>query len=241
MKKIVHREETRGHMNYGWLDDRPSFSFGHWHNPERNGFGTLLVMNDDIIAPDSGFGMHPHKDMEIITIPLDGKLTHEDNMGSRSTINSSMVQVMSAGTGVLHSEKNEDEIEAANTLQIWIRPKQLGIQPRYDEKEFDQEARENAWQELVGPDASSLSINQDAKISIAKLEGGKSLDYKASFAGNGSYVFILDGHVECAGEDLHAKDAVGLWETDAFSLKAEKDSLVLCLEVPMEDNIPPVS
>jgi redox-sensitive bicupin YhaK (pirin superfamily) len=234
MEKIIHREETRGKNHLGWLEARHSFSFGHWHSPDRNGFGQLLVLNDDIIAPESGFGTHPHKDMEIITIPLSGKLTHKDSMGAEGTIDSSMVQVMSAGTGVFHSETNEDDTEPVSLLQIWIKPKEYGIKPRYDEKEFDPDQRLNKIQQLVGPDSDSLSINQDAAISITDIEEGRSIEYNNLFRGNGVYAFVIEGRVNTDGERLLSKDAIGVSGVDHFSVTAEIDSQVLFIEVPMD-------
>lgn len=236
MKKTIHTAATRGHAQHGWLDSHHSFSFGSWFHPEKMGFGLLRVLNDDVVQGGAGFGTHPHRDMEIISIPLSGALEHKDSEGNQSVIQSGDVQLMSAGTGVFHSEYNHSRQELVNFLQIWVIPEKEGIAPRYDQKSFDFEAGKNQWETVVSPMGTSdpgVKINQQAWFSIVDLESENSIDYELKKTSNGVYIFVLEGEVTAASESLSQKDALGLEEVDKFTLKTEKGSRVLVIEVPM--------
>lgn len=236
MKKIIHRASDRGHADHGWLDTHHTFSFANYYNPDQMNFGVLRVLNDDIVEPGRGFGQHPHADMEIISIPLEGALTHRDTMGHAQAIRTGDVQVMSAGTGLQHSEYNESESEHVNFLQLWIFPKSRGVEPRYDQKSFDPEARKNNWQQIVKPEdaeGEGLWIHQDAYMHLADMDEGANLRYAIRNEGNGVYFFILEGEIEVNGELLRKRDGIGLWETDEVLLKADTAASVLAVEGPM--------
>ena len=235
MKNIIHKAETRGYANHGWLKSYHTFSFAGYHNPERVHFGMLRVLNDDFVDAGMGFGKHPHDNMEIISIPLSGALHHQDSTGRDKIIQTGDVQIMSAGTGIYHSEVNASQAEPVAFLQLWIFPKVNNIEPRYDQKMFDEADRRNQLQVVVSPteENGSLFINQDAWLSMIDLEEGHSLEYKMYQAGNGVYCFVLDGDLNIASENLAKRDAIGLWECDTFSLQATNKSKVLFIEVPM--------
>lgn len=236
MKTILHKADTRGQVNLGWLQSQHSFSFGHYYNPERMNFGLLRVLNDDIVQPKMGFGTHPHKNMEIISIPLTGALSHKDSMGNKKAIEIGEVQVMSAGSGLTHSEFNDSTTKASNFLQLWILPELMEITPTYDQKAFDNAAKKNAFQVLVSPInksvEGSLTINQQAYISMVEMDAGTELAYTLK-AQNGAYVFLIEGQLELANEQLNRRDAIGIWETEQLQLKAKTNSTVLLVEVPM--------
>jgi redox-sensitive bicupin YhaK (pirin superfamily) len=234
MKTVIHRAGDRGRGDYGWLTTRYSFSFTDWYDPARTGFGRLLVINDDRISPDNGFGMHQHRDMEIITIVMKGTLTHKDSMGNVGTVGAGEVQVMSAGTGVAHSEYNASSTEALELFQIWILPKELGIAPRYAQAHIGATSNKQ-FTVLVGPEGTKegLGINQDAFISKVVLEEGKDFSYSLHAEGNGSYVFVVSGSVEIEGEALFARDAAGISEADALKIVATAQTELLIIEVPM--------
>ena len=235
-KTIFHAADQRGHADHGWLNARHSFSFASYHNPEKVHFGALRVLNDDIVAPGQGFGKHPHDNMEIITIVLDGELAHKDSMGHTQTIVPGEVQVMSAGTGVTHSEYNNSEVSRVNLLQTWIFPNKRGVTPRYDQTYFDTEERLNKLQTLVSPidnADSGLKINQDAWIYRTNLEAGNTVEVAAHNAKNGFYIFVIDGEVTAGEQPLGKKDAVGISDTDSTTITASKNSDVLIFEVPM--------
>ncbi|MCC7233142.1 MAG: pirin family protein [Bacteroidia bacterium] len=235
MNTIIHKSSERGHANHGWLDAHHSFSFANWYDPTKIHFGMLRVLNDDIIEGGQGFGTHPHNDMEIITIILEGALQHKDNMGNGSVIRSGDVQVMSAGTGVLHSEFNPLEKERTNLFQIWIFPKENGIKPRYDQKAFDPEEQKNTIQTVASGFKSNgeLYIHQDAAISMSTLDGGRSLDYTFRKNGNGAYLMVVNGIVTVDNNRLERRDAIGISDTGTFSIHAQENSQVLIIEVPM--------
>ncbi len=235
MNTIVHRANERGYANHGWLESNHSFSFASWYNSERMGFGLLRVLNDDIIAPSTGFDIHPHRNMEIISIPVSGALRHKDNGGNEEVIRDSDVQVMSAGTGIYHSEYNASDTENANFLQLWIFPKQANIAPRYDQKSFDLDERKNRFQFLASGKAlnGALEINQDAHVSITNLDSGKSLTYTVQEKGNGVYLFVIRGAIAAGGERLNRKDAAGFWDMNEIAIDALEDTEVLVVEVPM--------
>lgn len=235
MKNIIHKAETRGYANHGWLKSYHTFSFAGYNNPERVHFGMLRVLNDDFVDAGMGFGKHPHDNMEIISIPLGGALHHQDSTGRDKIIQTGDVQIMSAGTGIYHSEVNASQDEPVTFLQLWIFPKVNNIEPRYDQKLFDEAERKNQLQVVVSPteENGSLFINQDAWLSMIELEEGQTAEYKIHKTDNGVYCFILDGELNIASENLAKRDAIGLWECDTFSLQAAKNSKVLFIEVPM--------
>jgi quercetin 2,3-dioxygenase len=235
MKTIFHAAEERGSANFGWLQARQSFSFGQWYDPKKVHFGALRVLNDDIIKGGGGFPTHPHDNMEIVTIPLTGALAHKDSTGGEGVITAGDIQIMSAGTGVRHSEYNASASSEATLLQIWLFPKEENIKPRYDQKTFDIAERKNKWQIVVSADESDggMWINQDARFCLTTLESGKSIVYKNKFSGNGMYVFVIEGNINISGIHLNKRDALGIYETDNIEIKAESGSEVLLLEIPM--------
>ena len=233
MTKIIHRAESRGKAEHGWLHSFHTFSFAGYHDPDRMGFGTLRVLNDDVVQAGQGFGTHPHDNMEIISIPLAGALRHKDSMGNVHVIRTGEVQVMSAGTGITHSEYNDSDDAPVNFLQIWILPKNRDISPRYEQSMFDVAGRQNRFQLVVSPDGrdQSLVINQDAYFSLAQIEQGETAQYSLQDEENGTYLFILEGHVEVAGEQLDKRDALGLWDNKAMDIHATESAQILCIEV----------
>jgi len=235
MKKVIHKANTRGYANHGWLKSYHTFSFAGYHNPERVHFGMLRVLNDDFVDEGMGFGKHPHDNMEIISIPLSGALHHQDSTGRDKIIKTGDVQIMSAGTGIYHSEVNASQQESVAFLQLWIFPKVNNIEPRYDQKEFNVTDRTNQFQVVVSPtqENDSLFINQDAWLSLIELEEGKEAMYTINKEGNGVYCFVIDGQLEIADENNERRDAIGIWDTTDFSLKANQKSTVLFIEVPM--------
>lgn len=234
---IFHPADTRGHANHGWLNAKHSFSFAGYYDPSRIHFGALRVLNDDIVAPGMGFGKHPHDNMEIITIVLDGALEHADSMGHTQAIHPNEVQVMSAGTGVFHSEYNHNKDKEVNLLQTWIFPNKKNVKPRYDQRVFPAEERVNQWQTLVSPegkDDGGIKIHQDAWIYRATVEAGQTLSHKLHSTENGLYLFVIDGSANANGQQLTKRDAVGFTELDELNITADSKSDVLLFEVPME-------
>ena len=238
MKTVFHPATERGHADFGWLDSHHSFSFGHWHNPEKMHFGALRVLNDDIVKGGGGFPAHPHDNMEIVSIPLSGALAHKDSTGTDGIIKTGDVQIMSAGSGIRHSEYNASQTDPVNFLQVWVFPKQANIKPRYDQKTFDVSKRQNQWQVVVSADENDggVWINQDARFALTDLEAGKEISYSPAFNGNGVYVFVLEGEVEVGNARLNKRDAIGISETGNFVIKAGKASQLLAIEVPMQLN-----
>ncbi len=236
MNKVIHRANTRGHANHGWLNSSHTFSFANYSNPERTHFGVLRVLNDDEVSAGQGFGRHPHDNMEIISIPLEGELEHKDSIGNASVIRTNDVQAMSAGTGVFHSEYNHNSDKPVRFLQIWIFPKVRNIAPRYDQKTFDTEGRKNKLQRIVSPidDVSdSVKIVQDAYFSLLSLDEGFGLTYTMNKPGNGLYIFILDGEICAAGESLKRRDGMGIAAVNTLEISATKHAEILFMEVPM--------
>jgi redox-sensitive bicupin YhaK (pirin superfamily) len=236
MKTVFHSEASRGHANHGWLNAKHSFSFASWQNPERVHFGALRVLNDDIVAPSMGFGKHPHDNMEIITIPLKGALKHQDSMGNSSVIEAGEVQVMSAGTGVQHSEVNAKHDEAINLFQIWIFPNKHNVTPRYDQIRYDEESIRNNFLQVVSPnpDDAGTWIHQGSWIHLSQMEAGTHLTYELKKSGNGVYILNIDGAYEIAEQTLNNRDAIGIWETESVTIHANKTGRLLLIEVPME-------
>lgn len=231
MTVVVHRADSRGRGDHGgWLKSRFSFSFADWYEPTRLGFGALRVINDDTIAPASGFPPHSHADMEILTIVTAGAVSHKDSLGNTERVPAGDVQVMSAGTGVTHAEYNESSSEELSLFQIWITPKERSIAPRYAQKSF----ASGRIELLVSPrgEAGSLAINQDAYITRAVLAAGETLDYKLHDATHGVYLFILSGSIRAAGATLGERDALGVTEAREVRIEAVSASEALILEVP---------
>lgn len=238
MKTVIHKASDRGFASHGWLQANHSFSFANYYNPEKMNFGALRVLNDDVIAPKMGFGTHPHDNMEIITIPLSGSLKHRDNMKDEwQAVEAGEVQIMSAGTGVAHSEINGSNDDHLNLFQIWIVPNQRNVKPRYDQKRFSKEDRQNQLQVVVSsiddPVDGSLLIHQDAKISRLDLAKGKTFEYKIDGSNQGVYLMTIHGNIKIGTDVLHQRDAIGVSETDSFTIDSIEDSELLLIEVPM--------
>lgn len=234
---IFHAAGTRGHADHGWLNAHHSFSFAGYHDPSRIHFGALRVLNDDIVAPGMGFGKHPHDNMEIITIVLDGALEHKDSMGHTQAIHPDEVQVMSAGTGVFHSEYNHNKDKPVNLLQTWLFPNKKNVEPRYDQRVFPAAERVNQWQAIVSPidnEDPGMKIHQDAWIYRSTIEAGKSLEYNLHQEGNGLYLFVIDGNATTEGQTLSRRDAMGITETGKITIDATADTELVLFEVPME-------
>ena len=236
MKTELHPALERGHANHGWLDTWHNFSFADYFNPVREQFGALRVLNDDTILGGTGFGEHPHNNMEIITIPLAGQLEHRDSMGHIQVISPGEVQVMSAGTGIRHSEYNHSKDKPTNFLQIWIYTRTRDVTPRYDQKAFDFNLRNNAFQRLVTPDdqveEGTLWIHQDAWITITRLQTGKSLEYFLHSNGDRVFAFVIEGKVNISGQEAGKRDAIGISETASFGIESKSDCELLIIEVP---------
>lgn len=232
MKTIIHKANTRGYANHGWLDTHHTFSFANYYNPDRVHFGKLRVLNDDIIAGNMGFGLHPHDNMEIVSIPVYGSIKHSDSMGHEQIIGENEVQVMSAGTGIFHSEYNATG-QPANFLQLWIYPKHKNILPVYNQYRFDPQEANDQWQLLVGAQGTTapLTINQDAKISRIYLSKGNKIDYTLQKESYGSYLFMIDGEVEIDGAIVEKRDGIGITQTDTFKIKANQNSIIINIEV----------
>ena len=236
MKKVFHAAKTRGNANHGWLNANHSFSFANYHNPERMNFGALRVLNDDTIAAGMGFGTHPHENMEIITIPLEGDLEHKDSMGNIGVINKGEIQVMSAGTGVHHSEYNKNADQAVKVLQLWVFPKKQNVTPRYDQMSVRDLKEPNDFYQVLSPNSedAGMWVHQDTWFHLGEFDIEKSLDYTIKKPGNGVYVFVIDGSFNVEGESLKIRDAIGIWDAETISFKAQPQSKVLLVEVPME-------
>ncbi len=235
MKKTLHRASTRGGGNHGWLKTRHTFSFADYYDPTRMNFGVLRVLNDDVIEAAQGFGSHPHQNMEIVTIPLSGTLEHKDSMGHTQIIRTGDVQIMSAGTGVVHSEFNHSKTEPVSLLQIWVLPQKMSLPPRYEQKSFNLQNRLNRFQNVVSPEKSegTLWINQEARFSLAHLQARQNLNYALHHQGHGAYVFIIEGEVSVMDEKLQARDGLGLEEIKDISFQALTDADLLVIEVPL--------
>jgi redox-sensitive bicupin YhaK (pirin superfamily) len=235
MKKIIYRSDSRGGFQNEWLNTKYSFSFADYFDRNRMNFGALRVVNDDIVQPAQGFGKHPHDNMEIITIPISGALSHRDSMGHQQEIGVNEVQVMSAGTGIFHSEFNASPTDEASLLQIWIYPHTMNIKPRYDQQIFETENAKGKWQELVSgnfSDSKTLHINQNAIISRIFLIKNESVDYHLAKKSHGSFIFVIEGEIEVDNARLGKRDSIGISETEKFELIAISDSFILNIEVP---------
>lgn len=235
MNTIIHKAETRGNAAHGWLNSRHTFSFANYHNPERMNFGVLRVLNDDSVQAGMGFGTHPHDNMEIISIPLEGDLEHVDSMGNSTVIKEGDVQAMSAGTGVTHSEKNKNNDKQVKFLQIWVIPNEKNVKPKYDQISLKDIAKQNKFYQILSPNKEDQGvwIHQDAWFHIGDFSKGNSDEYKINKEGNGVYVFILEGDVEINDVKLSRRDGMGIWNTDSFKVKATENARILLMEVPM--------
>lgn len=234
MKTILHKANTRGAANHGWLNSYHTFSFAGYYNAERMHFGALRVLNDDTVAGGMGFGKHPHDNMEIISIPLSGDLEHNDTTGRHEIIKEGDVQIMSAGSGIAHSEKNANHNKEVKFLQIWLMPKERNITPRYEQKSYPVANRLNKLQIVVAPNnAEAVWINQDAWFTLGNYEAGKEVTYTLNNTKNGVYVFLLKGNATINGNALQEKDGLGITETDLLNIAADTDTQFLLMEVPM--------
>ncbi|MGC1204492.1 MAG: pirin family protein [Flavobacteriaceae bacterium] len=237
MKTIIHKAETRGLADHGWLKSYHTFSFSSYQNAERMNFGMLRVLNDDIVQPNMGFGTHPHQNMEIISIPLKGALSHKDNMGNKRPIEVGEVQVMSAGTGLTHSEFNDSKTDETNFLQLWIIPEEKGVKPNYEQRKFDSSKQKNKLQTVVAPkdklEGNALPVSQQAYIYRSDLESDKILDLSVKNSNNGLYIFVVSGELQVLDSTLSSRDAMGISEVEKVSIKAKKDSELIIIEVPM--------
>lgn len=237
MKTILHKANTRGHANHGWLDSYHRFNFGGYHNPERVHFGALRVLNDDSVAAGMGFGAHPHDNMEIISIPTSGDLEHQDSMGNKQVIKQGDVQAMSAGTGIQHSEKNKNHDKEVKFFQIWVFPKVKNIEPRYDQQTFADMDKHNKLLTVVSPLGTAdggVQINQDAWFSLGKLDKDFSTSYTLKNSNNGVYAFVIEGDVTINGQSLNRRDGLGITETDTLEIKADSHAELLLMEVPVK-------
>lgn len=235
MNTVLHKAETRGHANHGWLDSHHTFSFANYHNPERVHFGVLRVLNDDIVAPGKGFGTHPHDNMEIISIPLEGDLEHQDSMGNTAIIKEGDVQVMSAGTGVFHSEFNKNSDKEVKFLQIWVFPSKKNVEPRYDQISVREIEQVNEFYQVLSPNADDQGvwIHQNSWFHLGRFTKARELTYTMKDSKNGLYVFVLQGSLAAAGQQLDARDGFGIWDVDRVKFEATANSQVLLMEVPM--------
>lgn len=236
MKTIVHKANERGHANHSWLNAYHSFSFANWYNPEKIQFGMLRVLNDDTIAAGMGFGTHPHDNMEIITIPLEGDLAHKDSMGNGTTIKSGDIQVMSAGTGIQHSEFNPNHNHHTKLFQIWLFPKYRNVEPRYQQITLDKSLEKNDFAQILSPnpDDAGVWIHQDAWFYLSDFDADFSKKLSLKKEGNGFYIMNIEGKIEVNGEKLERRDAVGIWETNEIEIKANSNAKFLVMEIPME-------
>ncbi|WP_163339872.1 pirin family protein [Desulfopila sp. IMCC35008] len=235
MNPILHKNTSRGLADHGWLVSRHTFSFANYYDPQRTNFGLLRVINDDIVKPTMGFGTHPHENMEIVSIPLSGSLRHQDSMGNKHIIAAGEVQIMSAGSGLTHSEYNNSDQEDVNFLQIWVFPKKKDIEPRYGQLRFESVDRINRFQTLVSPIRSdnTIWINQDAWFAMADIQAGKEIRYEKQMKGNGVYLFLIEGDVAVNDFFLKRRDGLGIEKGDTIKVLAETDAQLLVIEVPM--------
>jgi|SaaInlStandDraft_1057018.scaffolds.fasta_scaffold42759_3 quercetin 2,3-dioxygenase len=235
MKSIYHSAESRGQADHGWLKARHSFSFANYYDPERMSFGALRVLNDDIIDPGKGFGTHPHRDMEIVTIPLEGDLKHQDSLGNGTVIRSGEIQVMSAGTGIQHSEFNPNQDRDVKLLQIWVKPSLNGVKPRYDQITLDNSGEKNAFRQIVSPDQEDegVWVNQQTWFDLGDFNARTEVEFPIRGDNHGVYLFVIEGSVKIAGQVLERRDGFGVWDVEKLDLMIEENSRVLAITVPM--------
>ena len=237
MNKVLHLAQERGLVSFGWLDAKYSFSFGNYYNPDKMNFGALRVLNDDTIAPAMGFGKHPHKNMEIITIVQSGALKHEDSMGNKGIIETGDIQVMSAGSGIEHSEVNASSQNSLTLFQLWIHSQRQDVTPRYEQKKIAPLLTDNAFTTIVKPKQEALKddiwIHQQAYISIGNFSNETQTNYSMQQSQNGVYIMVIEGSIVVADQTLQHRDAIGLWNTQSVDISITKNSKVLIVEVPM--------
>jgi redox-sensitive bicupin YhaK (pirin superfamily) len=235
VNSILHRSDSRGDANHGWLHSRHTFSFADYYDPERVNFGTLRVLNDDIVEAGMGFGTHPHENMEIISLPLEGDLEHKDSMGNISVIKQGDIQVMSAGSGITHSEYNKNKDRLVKFLQIWVFPNRKNVEPRYDQITLNDSDRHNKLQQILSPypGDEGVWIYQNAWFHLGKFDKGFVTDYKIKAKGNGIYSFVLSGDLTINNQDLKSRDGFGILDIEKISIKAVNDAELLLMEVPM--------
>ena len=237
MKTILHKANTRGYADHVWLKSHHTFSFASYQDSNRMNFGALRVLNDDVVKPKMGFGTHPHQNMEIISIPLEGALSHKDSMGNKRAIEVGEVQVMTAGTGLTHSEFNDSKTEETNFLQLWILPQEIGVQPNYEQRKFNSEEKINKLQTVIAPkdklEGDALPINQQAYIYRTTLEAQHSVDVTLKSNKNGIYIFLIDGNINIVDKQLGTRDAIGVYDTENVLVKANETSELVIIEVPM--------
>lgn len=235
MKTIYHAADSRGGANHGWLKSRHTFSFANYYNPERMGFGVLRVINDDFVIGGRGFGKHSHRDMEIISIPLAGKLAHSDDIGNEGTIETGEIQVMSAGTGITHSEMNGSREEAVRFLQIWVMPNKMNVAPRYQQVRMGEIMTPNEFNQVLSPNKEDAGvwIHQNAWFSMGEFDEGVTQTYQLKNASSGVYLFVISGEVVVNGNILTTRDGLGIWDTEHFTMAVEAAANVLVMEVPL--------
>ena len=235
MQTILYKADSRGDANHGWLHSKHTFSFANYYNPERMNFGVLRVLNDDKVSGGMGFGTHPHQNMEIVSIPLSGDLEHQDSMGNTTVIKEGDIQVMSAGTGVQHSEYNKNKDEEVKFLQIWVIPNKQNVEPRYDQITLDKADRKNKLQQVLSPNKEDAGVwvYQDAWFNLTDLDAGKELTYTFNKPGNGLYIFVLEGSITAGDQTLERRDGLGVLDANAVEIKASQDAYVLFMEVPL--------
>lgn len=236
MNVTIHKANTRGYADHGWLKTNHTFSFASYYDENRMNFGMLRVLNDDIVEGGMGFGKHPHNNMEIVSIPLSGALEHKDSMGHIEVIKEGEVQIMSAGTGVLHSEYNHSKTDEVNFLQIWVLPKERNIKPRYEQKNINNADAKNKFLTIVSPDEkddNAVWINQDAYFSITRSDAGTEISYDIKQKGNGVYIFVIEGDVTIDGNNLGRRDGIGIEGAEKVRIKSNTDSRLLAIEIPM--------
>lgn len=238
MKTVLHKANSRGHANHGWLDSHHSFSFARYYNPDRMNFGVLRVLNDDVVDGGQGFGRHPHDNMEIISIPLEGDLEHQDSMGNKAIIKEGDVQVMSAGTGIFHSEYNKNEEKQVKFLQIWLFPNKKNVEPRYDQIAIRDIEKPNSFYQILSPNADDegVWIHQNAWFHLGKFDKATKEQYKFKNENNGLYVFVIDGEATIGEQKLEKRDGYGIWDTNNVEINASAGSKILLMEVPMNLN-----
>ena len=234
MPHITQRADERGTKDIGWLISKFSFSFSSYYNPVKNGFGLLIALNDDIVKPGGGFGLHPHTNMEIISVLLQGKMNHKDSMGYSDVVEKDWVQIMSAGKGLKHEEYNVGE-EDVNFLQIWVEPKLQNVEPRYQRRNFPKEKRKNILKTVISNEEGQEHcwINQNAKLSLGYFDAGQTIEYKFNPLNKAVYIFVMEGLLSTANENIGRRDAIGFWDTDTITIQTEQASEFIVIEVPI--------